>query len=396
MSRIRLATRSEEFNERLRAGLADDVDAIAMWPAGFGTGDLDHAVAELAADTPEVVVIGPGVDIDTALLIAEKFDLDHPAISVVLVADATTGTLERALHSGARGVLAPNASPEEIAAVLKKAVAVSRRRRELTGPADDSRPTNRVISVLAAKGGSGKTTLASNLAVSLAAMYPGDVVVVDLDLQFGDIGSAFGVTPEYTIADTIPYNESLDMTTLKAFLTPNQAAGLYILAAPDSPAQADELRPDHVARILRLLSQDFPYVVVDTAAGIDEFTLESLDVATDLVLLTSMDVPSIRATSKEIDALHLLGMERLPWHMVLNRATAKVGLTIDDIEMTLGRPIDVRIPSTRAVPLSVNRGEPLALRDSRSVASRAYAELARRTAGAPAESSGWLRKRREA
>ena len=380
----------------MRHALGAEVDAVSVWPGGFGTGDLDRAVEELAEEQAEVVIIGPGVNFDLALAVAEKFDLDHPDVSVVLVAGATTENLEAAMHSGARGLLAPDAPEAEIHSVVSKAIAVARRRRDLTGGGSGDRPTNRIIPVLAAKGGSGKTTLATNLAVSLARDYPGDVVIVDGDIQFGDVASAFGIDPEFSIADTLQYGEELDTTTLKAFLTPRQSANLYVLAAPDSPALADDLKPAMVGHILRLLAEEFSYIVVDTAAGIDEFTLEALDAATDLVLLTSMDVPSVRASVKEMQALHLLGMDRLPWHTVLNRATAKVGLSVDDIELTLGRPIDVRIPSSRSVPLSVNRGEPLALADSRSAAGRAFADLARRTGGVPLENNaGWLRRRRE-
>lgn len=395
MTIIQHASSSEVFAERLRDAIANTAGAtVVAAPAAFQSSDVDNIVASLMVDRPELIVLGPESDLDTSLLVAERLDATHPEVSVVLVAVPSASVLERAMHAGTRGVLSPDAGSDEIESVVSRAISVAQRRRELVVPAVDTGPKNRIIPVLAAKGGSGKTTVSTNLAVSLGYMYPGDVVIVDLDLQFGDVASAFGLEPAHTFADIARQSGPLDITRLKTLLTPKQSAGLYVLAAPDSPAEADDLDPQMVTEVIRMLSREFPYVVVDTAAGIDEFTLEVLDLASDLVLLASMDVPSVRAVSKEIDALQMLGIKNADWHLVLNRASSKVGLTIDDIETTLGLQIDVRIPSSRNVPLSVNRGTPISLQDRKSPVGRAIEELARRAAHADINDSSWLRRRR--
>ncbi len=396
MSRIAVASASTEFSDLLRSAIGDlGGDTIAVWPSGLGTGDPEGTLDELMSGRPELVLLGPGVDLDAAFSVAERLDIEHPDTAVLIVAEPTPDVLERALLAGTRGVLAPTAHPSDISSAVERALAVSRRRREVVGDHSTRLTPNRIVPVLAAKGGSGKTTVATNLAASLAQRHPGDVVLVDIDLQFGDVAAVFGTEAEHTFADLGKLKGPLDSTTLKAYLTPKQSAGLYLLAGPDSPAQADELQPARVAEAVKMLAAEFPYVVVDTAAGIDEFTLEVLDLATDLVLLTSMDVPSVRAAAKEIDALELLGMTDRPWHFVLNRATAKVGLSVDDIEATLGREVDVRIPSTRQIPLSVNRGEPLALRDGRSAPGRAFDELAKRISGGETSDDAWWTRRRK-
>ena len=257
-----------------------------------------------------------------------------------------------------------------------------------------ARPGSRVIPVLAAKGGTGKTTVATNLAVTLAKKHPGEVVIADLDLQFGDVASAFGFEPTTTIANAFVPSTPLDSTALKAVLTPREAEGLYVLAAPESPAEVDELRPDDVRGVIELLATEFPYVIIDTPAGIDEFTLEVLELATDIVLLTSMDVPAVRATMKEASALELLGLDNRPWHVVLNRCNAKVGLSVDDIESTLGRGIDVAIPSHRSVPTSVNRGEPVTMTDARSPVSKAFTALAERAIEGTPSATRWSKRKK--
>jgi len=394
VSETHVAASNDEFQARLREAAAEELGrSVLSWPGPVDYGQLEAAVADMAKGDPEVVLVGPGLDLESAAAVAEQFDRSFPHVSVVLVATPSTTTLERAIQAGARGVLDPAAPAEEIRQTVDRALEASRRRSSTGGAAAGPRPRNRVMPVLAAKGGVGKTTVAVNLAVALGERFPGEVVLVDLDLQFGDVATALGVDPTHTIADTLTLGKSLDSTTLKAFLTPKKSANLYALCAPDHPGQADELNPEHIRRVLSLLARDFTYVVVDTAAGIDEIALETLDAATDLIVLTSMDVPSVRATAKELDALMLLGTDRLPWHVVLNRATSKVGLSVDDIEATLGHAIDVRIPSSRSVPTALNHGAPIYETDSRSPVSRALGNLADRTADVEESRTGFLRRR---
>lgn len=392
MTRITVASHSDDLATQLRRALADTDGSVLVWPEDLAETGVEVSVERLAAEGPDLVIIGPSPDVDTALVVAEHFDLTHPEVSVLIVADPNAATLERALHAGARGVISPHDDDEDIRALVDRALAAAKRRRVPPPPA--GRPTNRVIPVLAAKGGSGKTTVATNLAVSLARQFPGDVLIIDLDLQFGDVASAFGFEPTNTFADISHTRAALNPTALKALLTPRQSEGLYVLAAPDTPAQADDLQPAFVRDVVSSIATEFPYVVIDTPAGIDEFTLEMLDIATDLVVLTSMDVPSVRAARKEIAALEMLGHGHLPSHLVLNRATSKVGLSVEDIESTLGRKIDVKIPSNRQIPLSVNRGEPVSLNDPRSPAGRAFAQLANLTAQVEAGEKSWMRRKR--
>ncbi|MGI9602829.1 MAG: AAA family ATPase [Acidimicrobiales bacterium] len=392
MTRLHLATASREFHDRLTGALEGaNSETTQMWPEGLTSGNVDSTVEELTAGDPDVIIIGPGVADPVALQTAERLDIDHPWVSVLIVAHPTTDLLEAAIQAGARGVLDPQADVNEIFAKVDRALQAGKRRRETEGTTT-RRPLNRVVPVLAAKGGAGKTTVATNLAVALAERFPGEVVLVDLDLQFGDVGSALGVDPTSTITDTLPYGDELDATTLKAFLTPKMSANLYLLAAPDSPAMADDLSAKHVRRALELLAQDFKYVVIDTSAGLDEIALESLEVATDLVILSSMDVPSVRGTAKELDALSMLNMDHLPWHIVLNRANSRVGLSIDDVEMTLGQPISVKIPSSRAVPMAINHGVPLVKDEPKSQAARAFGDMADLVAGIENSKHGWLRR----
>jgi pilus assembly protein CpaE len=206
------------------------------------------------------------------------------------------------------------------------------------------------------------------------------VAAIDLDLQFGDMASVLRLSPEHTFVDAARAAANLDAATLKVFLTPHRK-DFYVLCAPNTPAEADDLRADHIRHVLQLLCESFKYVVVDTASGLDEAALVALEFATDLVLISATDVPSVRSTRKEIDALRVIGDTAQRWHFVLNRADARAGLEVSDIETTIGLNVDVAIPSSRAVPLSLNQGTPILESEPRSPVARAMAELVTRVVG---------------
>jgi pilus assembly protein CpaE len=399
MSRLVLATADTDFEQRVRDAFDGELAGpLRYWRDEFLV-DTGDAVRALGGRGVEVVALGPDVATDDALALASAFDLSRPDISVVIVAPPSTDLLQEALRAGARDVIAPDMAPADLRAAIERAFDTATHRKKVfdgddPGAGDDD--GSHVIMALCPKGGAGKTTISSNLALALAQVAPGEVVIIDLDVQFGDVASALGLRPDLTLSEAVASIDTLDATTLKAHLTVHPHDDLYVLCAPTSPTAADDITVEQIDRVIALLAQSFRYVVIDTASGLDENTLAGLEHATDLLLISATDVPSIRATVKEIEALRVIGKPQHLWHFVLNRADARTGLTISAIERTVGLNVDVAIPSSRSVPLSLNQGEPIVLADPRSSVSSAMHQLVRRLApqAAPADTRPGIFRRR--
>jgi pilus assembly protein CpaE len=381
MSTYVFVTDDGEFERRARQALGLSNGDLRRLPTRELSADPGATVSRLIdhqGRTSDVLALGPGLSPEIVLRIAERVDELHPEVAIMLVVDESWDAvlLRRAMRAGVRDVVSTESDERALATSFHRAAQVALRRGTGHGGDRDGNGA-RVIVVLSPKGGSGKTTVTTNVAASLARTAPNEVVLVDLDLAFGDVASALGVVPEHSVATAVRSVDQMDPMALKVFLTPHQS-GLLAMCAPDDPSQAEDIPPDDAAQLISLLSARFPYVIVDTPAGISEHTLAALEVATDVLPVCTMDVASIRSLSKIVVALDELGHTHQPRHFVLNRASSRVGLEADDIERTVGLPICAAIPSHRTVPLSMNQGEPLVTSRLRSPARRPLIELAAR------------------
>ena len=393
-TRIALAA-GADFEARLRAAVPELNGNLQRWPGSLKRVDADRCVSELMAFDPEIVAFGPEVPTALVLAIAGHLDELHPDVEMLIVAEPSPELWQHAARAGVREIVSPDAPSSELNEALQRAVAtVTARRQRLdrSSARQDERPSD-VIVVRSPKGGSGKTMVATNVAVALAHQHPGQVAIVDLDLQFGDVASALGLEPHYTIADATA-NDDLTPTALKALLS-THSSNLYALCAPVRPTDATDITGDDVTAVLALLQHEFRYVIVDTGGGLDEPTLAALAVATQVVLVCSMDVSSVRALRKELEVFDGAAVAPARRHVVLNRANSRVGLEVRDIEATIGRPIDLHLASSRSVPLNMNCGIPVVDAEPTSPVSRNLKELVGRLGPVPAAAANrsWRKRR---
>lgn len=359
MSRFVLITPNADFDHRLRqavaGGLHGEVQTFLTTVLPAGPYDL---FAQLNQERPEVLILGPDVPVDEALRLAMVLDVQAPDLTVLLVSEPDPDFILQAMRAGVRDILSPSADPDQMRVLLEHACQsfANRHRSEPSQHADNGKGT--VIGVFSPKGGVGKTTIATNVAVGLGKIAPMSVVIVDLDLQFGDVASGLYLNPVHSVTDAVSPAASQDTLVLKAFLTVHPAS-IYALCAPVSPVEADFITPEQITRLLEQLADEFQYVVVDTAPGLPEIGLAAMEACTDVIWVTAMDIPSVRGLRSGLDILRQLDIMPEGRHVVLNMADPKCGLSVQDVESTLGAPVDVSVPRSRAVAFSTNRGVPV-------------------------------------
>lgn len=368
-----------EFETRLRAAMPELNGNVARWVAPLPDDAHHERVVDLLAGGAEVIAFGPGLPLDTVLTAAATLDRNQQLLEMLVIAEPTPDMWRAAARAGIREVVSPGSPDADLAAAFRRAMAVVESRRNASHtpteqtPPESAEPTRSTIVVRSPKGGSGKTMLSSNLAVGLVQAHPGEVAIVDLDLQFGDTATAFGLHPTYTIAHAAS-NAELTATSLKALLAAH-SSGVNVLCAPADPTEADDFTADDVTALLGLLQEAFRYVVVDTAGGLDEVTLAALEAATDVVLVCSRDVSSVRALRKELEALDAARLTTPRRHVVLNRSDSQVGLEVSDIEATIGARVQAHVPSSRSVPLHMNCGTPILLAEPGSAVVKHLREV---------------------
>jgi pilus assembly protein CpaE len=323
-----------------------------------------------------LLIVGPGADLGQALELATQWQLDRPHLGVLLLRRRVdVQVLGQALRAGVREVV----NPDDLGAVVdaaRRCVEISRRRLGGTPSATgEPRAPGRVVTVFSAKGGCGKTTVSTNLAAALAADGGRRVCIVDLDLEFGDVAIALQLSPEHTIVDAAAMRGTLDERGLASLVTLH-SPGLDTLLGPLAPGDAARVEAGFVPELVRVLRSLYDVVVIDTPPAFTEHVLACFDLSDVAVLLTTLDVPALKNLRLSLHTLELLGFPDERLHIVLNRADARVGLDLADVEQTLGRRVSVQIPSSGDVPASVNRGELIVRSSPDHAVSRAVRELA--------------------
>ena len=369
MSDVTIVSPDGDFAGRIGELLQTSVRQV--WQPDLA-GSTDPVSEALRAD-PDVVVVGPGFDnADDQLAVVAGLEARRPDLAVIVVGSTEGSFALAAMRAGARDVVDVDADDDELVEVVERARTVADRRRLSVSELDES-PRRRVITVLSPKGGTGKTTVSTNLAVGLARAGVGPVLLVDFDVQFGDCSGALGLEPEHHLDDAVRATP-LDRTVLKMFLARHES-GLHVLAPPASLAIADDIDGDQLKVVMGLLVEEFPWVVIDTSAGIDEAALVAMEFSTDLLFVGSTDVPAVRALRRQVEALDRIAMNGPERHLVLNRADARVGLEADDISATVGLTVRHRIPSSRSIPISTNQGTPAIDANARDSVGKAFNQL---------------------
>ncbi|HWN20968.1 MAG TPA: AAA family ATPase [Gaiellaceae bacterium] len=360
-------TGSCEGIERLREALAShpDLDFVG-WSENVG-----EATAALAGGHLQVVVHAtrdsalPGVE-----LAAIREQTRSPI--VVLASGESSALLEDALDADVADVLLLPQLTENVVFALRKAAHAGRR---LHAEGAHTRH-GRIVTVFSPKGGTGKTATATNLAAAFAKYEKKRTLLLDLDLQFGDAAIMLGIEPEKTIYDLVTAPGELDSEKLVGYVTAHPC-GLDILPAPLRPEDAELVTEMKLARLLEVARESYDVIVVDTSPFFHGPMLATLDRTDELLMVCGLDVPTLKNVRLSMQTLELLSFPAGRIRFILNRANSKVGMSKKEVEGALDVKIRFEVPSDRAVPLGVNRGQPPTIGDPSCDFARAIREVAK-------------------
>jgi pilus assembly protein CpaE len=351
---------------QLQAALPDDsgIDVIGIIDG------LNESWQTLQETSPDLVVVACAGYSDRAIFFidsAVKQSRERPV--VVLTMGSPNGFVRRVFESGADDIITLPEDPDRVAFTLMKAIARRQGAAIASGAA-----LGAMVCVLGPKGGTGKTLTATNLAAALAQRGE-RAVIVDLDLQFGDVGLALGLRPDKTIYDLARSGGSLDEEKLDAYLI-EHASGAKVLLAPTRPDQAAAVTVDFMRDTFQHLRQMSDFVIVDTPPGFTPEVIAAIDSSSHVCMVGMLDSLSLKNTKLGLETLELMGYDPDRIAIVLNRADSRVGISHEDVDAVIGRTPSIHIPSDREIPISVNEGVPIVMAEERAEASKAFRTLA--------------------
>jgi pilus assembly protein CpaE len=379
----------------LRRSLNTTTNLEVVGDAGFGP------VASTWAYTlePSVIIVSIEEPLTRSLTTIQALTRGNPPWTVVgLVSQFDREVFRRAVLAGARDILLRSASASDMNDSLVQARRADAVRSSPTTH-DPTAPTGSIIAAFGVKGGVGKTTLATNLAVALAQETAASVALVDLDVPFGDVALMLDIHPEQDILDALDENIlSGDLERLQRLLVRTDS-GVHVLSAPLAPDDAGAIDSARVGRLLRRLAALYQFVLVDTPVGITEITAAALDAAELDLLITTPEVPALRRTHACLRMLQGLDFPTNKVQLVLNRVSSKTRISASEAVDVLGYPVTWRITNDYAAMQAAAMGQPVVLAQPKRRLAKDIRSIARALAGVPVTSDeGWLpwRRRRSA
>jgi pilus assembly protein CpaE len=353
--RVLVLDRNGELAARIRHN--------AVGPRATVKACADAARAEtlLSAAAWDVLVAGPSVMHRAGLRRLTSIHERFPWVSIVLaLQERPRADLAEIVQVGADDLVPLHTDDDELRRTLSRAARITRTRLGVMVHGPAGAPRGRIVMIASASGGCGKTFLATNAAEFLARTTEEPVVLLDLDLQFGEVSTALRLRPTATITDALAAEaEGYELEDILDEYLLSHPDGFKVLAAPRLPAEADSVTPGDITRILDVLRARRAWVVIDTHEGLSDLFVAALEATDHVFAVATPDRPSLVNLERFLGALERLGMAAADISVVLNKAEADNGLDAVDMVAHLGRRFEAMVPYSRDVPRSVNVGVPL-------------------------------------
>lgn len=355
-----------EPDATLRTRLAVELAGAAQFET------MEELIQQLNPNRPVVAVFGPGFASPIGFQHVHRVTSSHSMLGVVFaVYELSTDVLQQALRAGARDAVVIGGEASLHQSVDRVGELLAGATPRVQTPATRTGAPGRLISVFSTKGGVGKTCVAINVAASMAKRSPDPVVLIDGDLQFGDVSVMLGLPPQNTVLDAAAAVQYGDMELVQTLASKHDATGLLVLPAPLEPMPTEALLPGEMVNICAAFQSIAGHVVVDLPSVFNDYALAVIEASDDVLLVGSMDIPSIKNLKIGMQTLDLQAIAGPKLKLVLNHANAKVKLDVKEIERVLGLSANFAIPDDIAVPISVNAGHPVVVDEPKAPVSRA-------------------------
>ncbi|HEY5890547.1 MAG TPA: AAA family ATPase [Acidimicrobiia bacterium] len=352
---------------------------------------LETAEESLQSGKVRMLLLGPSYTTETSMDEIRAVHNSDPSLLIMLVADLVTSDLLRnAMRAGVSDVLEIPLEEQKIEEAIERfAHDVLKRQGGVTKQSDNIEDTGRgkVVTVWSAKGGSGTTVVATNVSLLLNRIEDKKVVLVDADLQFGDVCLVLQLEPKFTMVNAAHELHHLDPELLDSLLT-EHPSGLKVLAAPLEPAFADDITTAGLMQMIDLLQDSYDYVIVDTASMLDELILSLVEKSDQVLMVVDMDLPSVKNAKLALDTMRLLKFSTSAVSLVMNRSNSRSKLDNKEISSALKMSIDAAVPSDASIAASVNEGRPVVESEPRSKVSKGMESVAALVASDIPDASG--------